>query len=206
MTDHSEKSRHHSHAHGDVPAAPASDDAPGAAPPPADAPSAAPPAQPPVPRADYDTLRAERDDLLNSLVRLQADFENYRKRIERDRAAEHQRALASAIEPILPVLDDFERALETHRDPGYEKFREGFDLIYRRLWGSLAKLGLKRIEAQGRPFDPHLHQAVERVETHDHPDGAVLAELAAGYKFHDRVLRPAMVRVAVHPPAPRNDA
>ena len=159
-----------------------------------------------VSRAEYDALRAERDDLLNSLVRLQADFENYRKRIERDRAAEHQRAVASAIEPILPVLDDFERALETHRDPGYEKFREGFDLIYRRFWGALHKLGLRRIEAAGKPFDPHLHQAVERVESHEHPDGAVIAELAPGYKFHDRVLRPAMVRVAVHPAAPRNDA
>jgi len=168
--------------------------------------STAPAAAAVVPRADYAALRAERDELLNSLVRLQADFENYRKRIERDRAAEHHRAVAAAIEPILPVLDDFERALETHRDPGYEKFREGFDLIYRRLWGSLHKLGLRRIEAAGKPFDPHQHQAVERVESHEHPDGTVLAELAPGYRFHDRVLRPAMVRVAVHPTAPGNDA
>ena len=159
-----------------------------------------------VPREEFDAVRAGREDLLNSLVRLQADFENYRKRIERDRAAEHYRAVSSAIEPILPILDDFERALETHRDPGYEKFREGFDLIYRRLWAALAKLGLKRIEAAGKQFDPHQHQAVERVESHDHPDGSVLAELAPGYRFHDRVLRPAMVRVAVHPSAPRNDA
>ena len=159
-----------------------------------------------VSREEFDAVRAEREDLLNSLVRLQADFENYRKRIERDRAAEHYRAVGSAIEPILPILDDFERALETHRDPGYEKFREGFDLIYRRLWAALAKLGLKRIEAAGKQFDPHQHQAVERVESHDHPDGSVLAELAPGYRFHERVLRPAMVRVAVHPAAPRNDA
>jgi molecular chaperone GrpE len=159
-----------------------------------------------VSREEFDAVRAEREDLLNSLVRLQADFENYRKRIERDRAAEHYRAVGSAVEPILPILDDFERALETHRDPGYEKFREGFDLIYRRLWGALSKLGVKRIEAAGKQFDPHEHQAVERVESHDHPDGAVLAELAPGYRFHDRVLRPAMVRVAVHPAAPRNDA
>jgi len=159
-----------------------------------------------VPREDFDALRTERDDLLNSLIRLQADFENYRKRIERDRAAEHYRAIAAAIEPILPILDDFERALETHREPGYEKFRQGFDLIYRRLWAALSKVGLKRIEAQGQQFDPHLHQAVERVESRDHADGVVLAELAPGYKFHDRVLRPAMVRVAVHPPAARNDA
>jgi molecular chaperone GrpE len=159
-----------------------------------------------VSREEFEAVRAEREDLLNSLVRLQADFENYRKRIERDRAAEYHRAVASAIEPILPVLDDFERALETHRDPGYEKFREGFDLIYRRLWAALSKMGLKRIEASGKQFDPHEHQAVERVESREHPDGFVLAELAPGYRFHERVLRPAMVRVAVHPPAPRNDA
>lgn len=159
-----------------------------------------------VSREDFDALRSERDDLLNSLVRLQADFENYRKRIERDRAAEHYRAIASAIEPVLPVLDDFERALQTHRGPGSEKFLEGFDLIYRRLWGALSKLGLKRIEAEGKQFDPREHQAVERVDSPEQPDGVVLAELAPGYRFHDRVLRPAMVRVAVHPPAPRNDA
>ena len=198
MSEQAEKSRHGHHAAQEAPAAAApADDSAGA--PAANAPAV-------VPRADFDALRTERDELLNSLVRLQADFENYRKRIERDRAAEYHRAVGTAIEPILPVLDDFERALETHRDPAYEKFREGFDLIYRRLWASLAKLGLKRIEAEGRPFDPHQHQAVERVESHDHPDGSVLAELAAGYTFHDRVLRPAMVRVAVHPEAPRNDA
>jgi molecular chaperone GrpE len=195
VSDLSEKSRHGSHPEPEAPAAaPPADDPPPAA------------AAATVPRAEFDALRAERDDLLNSLVRLQADFDNFRKRIERDRAAEHHRAVSHAIEPILPVLDDFERALETDRDPGYEKFREGFDLIYRRLWAALSKLGLKRIEAAGLQFDPHRHQAVERVESHDHPDGAVLAELAPGYAFHDRVLRPAMVRVAVHPAAPRNDA
>ncbi|HUJ39121.1 MAG TPA: nucleotide exchange factor GrpE [Candidatus Acidoferrales bacterium] len=198
MSDLTEKARH---------GAPAEDDAPaptaGAA---GEAAPAAEAAAPPVARAEFDALRAERDELLNSLVRLQADFENYRKRIERDRAAEHHRAVASAIEPILPVLDDFERALETHRDPGYEKFRQGFDLIYRRLWAALHKLGLRRIEAAGKAFDPHLHQAVERVETREHADGAVLGELAPGYQFHERVLRPAMVRVAVHPAAPRDEA
>lgn len=196
MSDRTEKAHPGSPAESEAPAAPQS-----AA---EELPVLVPPAV--VSREDFDALRAERDDLLNSLVRLQADFENYRKRIERDRAAEHHRAVASAIEPILPMLDDFERALETHRDPGYEKFREGFDLIYRRLWAALTKLGLKRIEAEGKQFDPHQHQAVERVESHDHPEGAVLAELAPGYRFHDRVLRPALVRVAVHPPAPRNDA
>jgi len=187
------------------------EDAGYAAPQEADQPSSAESPAAPVSREEFDAVRTERDDLLRSLVRLQADFENYRKRIERDRAAEHHRAVGAAIEPLLPVLDDFERALESHRDPAYEKFRHGFDLIYRRLWASLAKLGLQRIEANGKPFDPHEHQAVERVETDKHEDGIVIGELAPGYRFHDRVLRPAMVRVAVHPAetagkAPRNDA
>ena len=159
----------------------------------------------PVSREEFDTLRGERDDLLKSLVRLQADFDNYRKRIERDRTAEYHRAVGSAIEPILPALDDFERALEAHRDPAYEKYREGFEAIYRSLWSALSKMGLERIEAAGKPFDPHEAQAVDRLESSEHADGQVLAVLRPGYRFRDRVLRPAMVRVAVHP-SPRNDA
>jgi molecular chaperone GrpE len=187
------------------------DDPSAAAPTPAEPDSSSTaPAPTSVSREEFDAIRIERDDLMKSLVRLQADFENYRKRIERDRSAEYHRAIGAAIEPILPVLDDFARALEAHRDPAYDKFREGFDLIYRRLWATLSKMGLQRIEAEGKPFDPHEHQAVERVETDRHEDGVVLSELAPGYRFHDRVLRPAMVRVAVHPEvpnkAPRNDA
>jgi len=168
--------------------------------------SASSPNQPAVSREEFDAVRSERDDLLKSLVRLQADFENYRKRIERDRAAEHSRAVGTAIEAILPMLDDFERALETHRDPAYEKYREGFDLIFRRMWAALSKMGLQRIEAEGAIFNPHEHQAIERVESADHADGAILAVMSPGYRFRDRVLRPAMVRVAVHPAVPRNDA
>jgi molecular chaperone GrpE len=166
--------------------------------------TAAPPAGA-ISREELDALRAERDDLLKSLVRLQADFDNYRKRIERDRAAEYHRAVGSAIEPVLPALDDFERALGAHRDPAYEKYREGFEAIYRSLWSALSKMGLERIDAANKSFDPHEEQAVERVESADHADGQVLAVLRPGYRFRDRVLRPAMVRVAVHP-APRNDA
>lgn len=150
-----------------------------------------------------EVLRGEKDDLTRSLQRLQADFDNYRKRIERDRAAESSRAIGLAVEGLLPVLDGFERALAAHKDPEYEDYRQGFDLIYRRLWETLSRLGLERIEAEGKPFDPHVHQAVERVDSADHADGIVLAEMQAGYRFRDRVLRPAMVRVAIHPaPAP----
>ena len=155
-------------------------------------------------------LQRDREDLTRSLQRLQADFDNYRKRIERDRGAESSRSIALVVEQMLPILDGFERALAAHTDPAYEDYRKGFDLIYRRLWESLARLGLERIEAVGKLFDPHFHQAVERVDSTDHADGTVLGEMQAGYRFRDRVLRPAMVRVAVHPaPAPsskRGDA
>jgi len=144
-------------------------------------------------------FRRDREDLTRSLQRLQADFDNYRKRIDRDRAAESARSIALVVEQLLPVLDGFERALAAHTDPAYQDYRKGFDLIYRRLWESLARLGLERIDATGKSFDPHIHQAVERVDSADHADGTVLAEMQAGYRFRDRVLRPAMVRVAVHP-------
>jgi molecular chaperone GrpE len=164
-----------------------------------------PPSDPPAPAAEKTLaeqiakLQAENKDLLNTLVRLQADFENYRKRIERDRHHENRRTLASLVENLLPVLDAFERAMAAHDDPAYEEYRKGFELIQKRLWDALAKQGLERIEAVGKHFNPHEHHAIERVESHEHPDGTVIGELQAGYKLHDKVLRPAMVRVAFIP-------
>ncbi len=144
-------------------------------------------------------LQAEKQELLNTLVRLQADFENYRKRVERERHEERHRSIAAFIEHLLPVLDAFDRALAAHGDAAYEEHRKGFELIYRRLWDSLSKQGLKRIEAQGKPFDPHYHHAIERVASQEHPEDTVTEELQAGYTFHGKVLRPAMVRVAGRP-------
>jgi molecular chaperone GrpE len=144
-------------------------------------------------------LQAEKQELLDGLVRRQADFENYRKRIERERHHESRRGASSLAEDLLPVLDAFERALAAHDDPAYEDYRKGFQLIYRQLMDALVKHGLQRIETRGKAFDPHFHHAIERVESADHPDGTVLEEFQAGYLFHDKVLRPAMVRVAIHP-------
>jgi molecular chaperone GrpE len=144
-------------------------------------------------------LQAEKEELLNTLVRRQADFENYRKRVEKERHHDRSRGVEVLIETLLPVLDAFERALAAHDDPAYEEYRKGFELIDKQLQDVLAKQGLERIEAEGKEFNPHLHHAVERVESADHPDGAILSVFQAGYKFHDKVLRPAMVRVAVHP-------
>jgi molecular chaperone GrpE len=146
-------------------------------------------------------LETEKDELKSTLVRRQADFENFRKRTERERHEESRRVMGHFIQHVLPVLDGFERALSVHDDPAYEDYRKGFELIYKQLWDSLAKQGLERIEAQGKQFDPHVHMAIDRVETEDHEDGAVIEVLQPGYTFHGRVLRPATVRVAAAPAA-----
>lgn len=141
-------------------------------------------------------LVAEKQELMDTLVRRQADFENYRKRVEKERQHDRHRGVESLIEGILPVLDAFDRALETGDDPRYAEYRKGFELIQKQLWDLLAKQGVERIDAVGKQFDPHLHHAIESVETTEHEEDTVIAELQPGYTFHDRVLRPAMVRVA----------
>lgn len=144
-------------------------------------------------------VQAEKDELMNTLVRRQADYENYRKRIEKERQADRHRGVEQLIERLLPVLDAFDRALDARHSPADTEYRTGFELIRRQLWDALAKEGLSRIEAVGKEFDPHQHHAIERVETTDHPDGTVIDELQPGYTFHSRVLRPAMVRVSAQP-------
>lgn len=141
-------------------------------------------------------LLAEKQDLMNTLVRRQADFENYRKRVEKERAQDRQRATESLIEHLLPVLDAFDRALAGSSDSAYLEYRKGFELIRRQLWETLAKQGLVRLDALDQEFNPHFHHAIERVETTEHADGIVIGELQPGYLLHGRVLRPAMVRVA----------
>ena len=148
---------------------------------------------------ELEKLLAEKTDLRNTLVRLQADFDNYRKRIERERHQERHRGAETLVEHLLPVLDAFDRAISAHPDAAHDEYRTGFQLIRKQLFDVLVKQGLQKIETDGKRFDPHMHHAIERVETSDEPDGAVLEELQAGYSFHGKVLRPAMVRVAVNP-------
>ena len=143
-------------------------------------------------------LAGDLQDLRQTLQRRQADFENYRKRIEKERADDWKRANARVIEALIPVVDGFEHALAAHREAEYENYRKGFELIYKQLVDNLTKLGVERVDPLGLPFDPHLHQAVDRTETADKEDGAILEVFQPGYVFHGRVLRPAMVRVAVH--------
>jgi len=149
--------------------------------------------------AELAKLAADLDELRQTLLRRQADFDNYRKRIEKERFEDSKRATARVVEGLIPVIDGFEHALAAHREAEYENYRKGFELIYKQLLDHLAKLGVERLDPVGKPFDPHLHQAVDRAETKDHDDGTILQVFQPGYVFHGRVLRPAMVRVAVHP-------
>jgi molecular chaperone GrpE len=144
-------------------------------------------------------LATDLDDLRQTLLRRQADFDNYRKRIEKERAEDSKRATARVIEGLIPVLDGFEHALAAHREAEYENYRKGFELIYKQLLDNVTRLGAERVEPLGKMFDPHLHQAMDRAETRDHEDGTILQVFQPGYLFHGRVLRPALVRVAVHP-------
>ncbi len=154
-------------------------------------------------------LQMEKDELAakySAAVRQLADLDNARKRIERERREDTARITVHVIEPLLPVLDAFERALAAHSDPAYEDYRKGFELIYRQLLEALGRFGVERIEALGRPFDPHVHQAVERVESSEYEDGTVVEDLRHGYKLRERVLRPALVRVAFRPATELADA
>jgi len=149
--------------------------------------------------AEMAKLTADLEELRQSMLRSQADFANYRKRIEKERFEDSKRATARVIEGLIPIIDGFEHALAAHREAEYENYRKGFELIYKQLLDNVTKLGAERIDPVGKPFDPHLHQAVDREETSEHKDGTILQVFQPGYVFHGRVLRPAMVRVAVHP-------
>ena len=147
--------------------------------------------------AEVTKLKAERDALIDRLARAQADFDNARKRASREQQEYRDYALTDTVKSLLPVLDSFDRALEHNTEAS--EFRSGIELINKQLHDVLTKLGLRPIPAKGEPFDPHLHQAVEMVDTTEAEDHHVLDELQRGYKLKDRLLRPAMVRVARNP-------
>jgi len=144
---------------------------------------------------ERDRLLLERNELSDRLARRAAEFDNYRKRIERERADLAQYAGMNTVGDLLPVLDDFERAVRVETtDRVYAK---GIELIHQRFFEVLKKLGLEPIPTDGQLFDPNIHQAIEMVETETAPDQSILAEYAAGYNFKGKMLRPAMVKVAV---------
>jgi molecular chaperone GrpE len=145
--------------------------------------------------ADLEKARAELGLLRDRMARMQADFENARKRAAREQREFRDFALADAVKTLLPVVDSFERALEIGAEEKSE-FHDGVELIYKQLLDALNKMGVQPIAARGEWFDPHLHQAIEMVDTAEAEDQRVLEELQRGYKLKDRLLRPAMVRVA----------
>jgi molecular chaperone GrpE len=141
-------------------------------------------------------LRRERDDFRDRWLRKTAEFDNYRKRIDRERREQSDQAVVSLLQDLLAVVDDFDLALTVEAGPEAEGYRRGVELIHAKLHDFLKKRGVTPIDAIGADFDPNVHQAVMHEVSPDHREGEVIGELRKGYMLGDRLLRPAMVRVA----------
>jgi molecular chaperone GrpE len=143
---------------------------------------------------ERDRLQREKDELNDQLMRRTADYDNFRKRTERERAELVEYASSDALKALLPILDDFERALK--QECADAEYAKGVELIYQRFFDVLKKLGLEPIAAVGKPFDPNFHHAIEMVPTEEFEDQSVVDDLLRGYLFKGRLLRASMVRVA----------
>jgi molecular chaperone GrpE len=152
-----------------------------------------------APAATTDPMQAvsqERDVLRDRLLRTAAEFDNFRKRVDRERRELSEFAAADMLSEFLPIVDNFERALQAPAPAEAEGFRTGIEMIHKQMLDLLRKRGVKPIEALGADFDPNFHQAVIHETSGDHRDGEVIGELQRGYMLGDRLLRPAMVKVA----------
>jgi molecular chaperone GrpE len=141
-------------------------------------------------------LERERDELKDRWLRKTAEFDNYRKRVERERREQADQAVVDLLQDLLPIVDDFDRALTVDAGEGGAAYRKGIELIHGKLNDLLRRYGVTPIEALGADFDPNLHQAVLHEASPDHREGEVIGELQRGYMIRDRLLRPAMVKVA----------
>lgn len=150
-----------------------------------------------VPQEEYDRLKNERDLLFERLARLQAEFDNARKREAKERNEFRDYAVANAVEQFLPVADNFQLALKSTGSA--EQLRAGVELIVKQMDEALRSLNVQPVEAVGATFDPRVHEALEMVERNDVPDHQVFEEVRRGYKIRERLLRPALVRVASNP-------
>jgi molecular chaperone GrpE len=154
-------------------------------------------------RAELKRVLAELEESRDRFARRQADFENFRKRVERERSETYNRAVADLVAKLLPVLDNLGRALDTEasveatESDEFRHFLSGVDLIYKQLSGVLETLGVKPVPAVGERFDPHVHEAVVTEETEDYEPDTVMQEIVRGYRLGDKLLRPALVKVAV---------
>ena len=142
------------------------------------------------------TLQRERDTLQDQLLRTAAEFKNYRTRMDRERRDLSEYATSEILTELLPIIDNFERALQAPAGPDAEAFRKGIELIHKQMFDLLRKRGVTPIDALGADFDPNLHQAVIHEASDEHREGEVMQELQRGYRIGDRLLRPAMVKVA----------
>ena len=149
--------------------------------------------------AERDQLAADKADLQDRLLRRMAEFDNFRRRAEKEKAEIREYSAMETILHLLPVIDDFERAIKAGSTEN--EYTRGMELIFQRLSGELQKMGLEPISTEGQKFDPHFHHALELRETDEFEDHAILEELQKGYHFRGRLLRPAMVTVAVAPSA-----
>ena len=146
---------------------------------------------------ELEQLRAERDGLFDRLARLQAEFDNARRRAEREKSEFRDYATGSAVEQFLPVLDNFGLALKANGTA--EQLRAGVEMIVKQMDDALRGLNVQAVETVGAPFDPRVHEALGNVETVEVPDGYVAEEVRRGYRIRERLLRPALVRVASNP-------
>jgi molecular chaperone GrpE len=153
-------------------------------------------------RAELRRVETERNDLLERLARRQADFENYRKRVERERGETYQRMVGDVVSKLLPVMDNMRRALqaesilEKNESAEFRHFLRGVELIYKQLNDALQELGVEPVPAVGQPFDPHLHEAVATEHSDEYEPDTVIQELLRGYRLGEKLLRPAMVKVS----------
>ncbi|HKY03994.1 MAG TPA: nucleotide exchange factor GrpE [Blastocatellia bacterium] len=152
-------------------------------------------------QSQVDALTQEKALLYDQLLRRQAEFENYRRRMEREKSELAGRARADVVLELLPVYDNFERALSSleKSSADAQALRQGVELIHKQLKDALTKLGLQPIESVGQTFDPHLHEAVTIEPTDEHEENTVIEEFQRGYKLGDRLLRPSQVKVARSP-------
>jgi molecular chaperone GrpE len=157
----------------------------------------------PAVEEEAEHLKAELDHVRDIYLRKLAEFDNFRKRVEREREENRLAGVEEMVRELLPVLDNFERALQ-HAEDDSGAFQQGVEMIAKQLWDTLERRGVQEINPAGQPFDPEIHEAVQRVEDGQHPPGTVVWVMLKGYTMGDRLVRPAMVGVAVEPDSDSN--
>ncbi|MDE3105587.1 MAG: nucleotide exchange factor GrpE [Acidobacteriota bacterium] len=148
-------------------------------------------------QAEVEKMKAERDQLIDRLARLQAEFDNARKREVKERADARDYTISNTVEPFLGVMDNFQLALRA--EGSVDQLRSGVELILKQMEEALRGLNVQAVEAVGAQFDPRIHEALGSIETNEHPDHQVLEEIRRGYRIREKLLRPALVRIAVNP-------